>query len=302
MRPFRGKTTPIHHLVELDDGDLITLHDDCPEGWQPGNRVVFLVPGVGGSYESPFMPRVASKLNSAGFRTFCMDHRGSGPAFDRAQNLGHAGRSEDARSSIEKIAALCPESPLTGVGFSMGGNILLKLLGECGKESVGNFDSCFAVAPPIDIQPCAEFMQRRMNILYSRAFANALIEHVRKRQPYVESMQSISLNPRPKTLWEFDDRFTAPMSGFRNAEDYYTQSSSGSVLHRVTIPTQIVTAEDDPMIPVSIFEGANFSTSTELLITPSGGHLGYFGVSGIDPDRRWMDWRIVNWIREFDDA
>lgn len=300
VRPQGLNSEPFQHLVTLDDGDLITLHDDCPGSWQPGDRVVFLVPGVGGSYESPFMPRVASKLNDAGFRTFCMDHRGSGPAFDRAQNLGHAGRSEDARATILKIADVCPESPLTAVGFSMGGNILLKMMGEYGDETIGRLDSCFAVAPPIDIEPCAKFMQRRSNIIYSRAFANSLVDHVKKRQPFVETMQPIPLKPRPKTLWEFDDRFTAPLSGFRDAVDYYTQSSSKSVLHRVAIPTQIIAAENDPMIPASIYDGADFSPTTEILITPSGGHLGYFGVAGVDPDRRWMDWRIVNWIREFD--
>lgn len=301
LRPSTGDYRATQHVVELDHDDALVLHDDCPSGWQPGDRVVLLVPGVDGSYESPFIPRVAAKLNDRGFRTFCMDHRGSGPRFQLAEHLGHAGRSEDTAAAVHRISQLCPASAISGVGFSMGGNMLLKMLGEHGSAPVGNLDSCLAIAPPIDILPCAEYIERPWNRWYSRSFAKSLVKHVERRREYVEAMRHVSLEPPPRSLWEFDDRVTAPLSGFRDAPDYYNTSSSKHVLPHVAVPTVIIAADDDPMIPVQIFEAAEYSNCTELIVTNSGGHLGFFGVSGVDPDRRWMDWRIVDWVTWHDE-
>ncbi len=294
--PYRAQ----EHQVFLEDGDGFVLHEDSAKEWQRRDRSVLLVPGLGGSSQSPVMPQIAAKLNACGFRTFRMDLRGCGSGYRLARLPGHAGRSEDTAAAVRKIAELVPDSPVTVVGFSLGGNIMLKMLGETGRVPLGNLDSGVAVAPPVDLLSCSLQMSRLPYRLYSHAFVRSLLQEVRRRREFVEEMQQIPLLPRPQTLMEFDDRFTAPLSGFVDVHDYYEQCSSGPLLPKICLPTLVLAAADDPLIPVPIFDRAGFSSSTNVLITNHGGHVGYFGVSGVDPDRRWMDWRIVDWIQRHD--
>jgi len=296
VRPARIHYQARRHEVRVRDGDTIVLHDDCPTNWKEGDRVVLMVPGLGGWHQSPFMPRIAAKLNAAGFRTFRMDLRGFGVGYRLARLPGHAGRSEDSTAAVRKIAELSPHSPVTAIGFSMGGNIVLKMLGEIGDAPLGKLDSCIAVAPPIDLLNCSMHMLRPWNRMYSRFLVLALLKQVKRHQPFVEEVRRLALKPRPKTLLEFDDRFTAPLGGFVDAYDYYTRSSSAPLMHNIARRTLVITAADDPLIPVSIFDDLALSSSTTLVITERGGHLGYVGRSGVDPDHRWLDWRIVDWI------
>ena len=293
-RPYRAT----QHQVELDDGDRIVLHDDQPRDWRPNDRVALLLHGVSGCHGSPYMVRVGGKLNDAAVRTFRMDMRGCGAGALLAQHPGHAGRSEDARAATLKIRDLCPQAPLTMVGFSMGANIVLKLAGEVGDQQLGNLDSVVAVAPPIDLVVCGENICQGWNRIYSRNFSRRLMRFLRKRRDQMPRLAELSMRPPPKSIVEFDDRFTAPLSGFRDVTDYYTQSSAIARLKNVALSTLILTAEDDPVVPVEMFGRAELSPSTTLVLTDRGGHVAHIsGVKGDDPDRWWMDWRVVEWIK-----
>jgi predicted alpha/beta-fold hydrolase len=125
----------------------------------------------------------------------------------------------------------------------------------------------------------------------------SLIQHVEQRNKLVADALVRPLAPRPRRLIDFDSVFTAPLSGYADVNDYYVRASSGPVLRHIRVPTLIITAASDPIVPVAAFEKAEFSPSTELLITPCGGHLGYVAAGGIDADRRWLDWRVVDWVR-----
>ena len=234
------------------------------------------------------MPRVAHKLCQRGICAVAMDLRGCGAGKQLARKPCNAGCSEDLAAALEFLVDLCPGSPVTAVGFSMGGNIVLKLAGETAGCRSGGLDSAIAICPPIDLVHCSKNFQRWRNRHYELNFVSLLL----KRVAHFEKPE---LSPPPKRLWDFDDRFTAPMSGYRDAADYYQQASAKPVLTHVEVPTLLIAAENDPMIPYEIFRDAKLSSSIELHATRSGGHMGYIGVSGIDPDRRWMDWRIVDW-------
>ena len=107
----------------------------------------------------------------------------------------------------------------------------------------------------------------------------------------------LKLRPYPKGIVEFDNRFTAPLSGFRDVTDYYTQSSAIQLLDNIVLPTLIITAKDDPVIPFGMFVQTTLSPSTQLVTTEHGGHVAHIAKSkGVDPDRWWMDWRVVDWI------
>ncbi|HEV3137857.1 MAG TPA: alpha/beta fold hydrolase [Pirellulales bacterium] len=290
--PYRAT----QHRVRLDDGDQIVLHDDCPADWQAPDRSAVLIHGLAGCHESGYMQRIAYKLNARGVRTFRMDLRGCGAGAALARLPYHSGRSEDAAAALAAVARLLPQSPTTLIGFSLGANITLKLLGELAGRPCGNLDSAVAVSPPVDLAACSRQMQRRANRIYDRHFVGLLLRQIEARRLLLADAASVTLSRQPKTLWEFDDKFTAVVSGFGTAENYYRTASSAQLIPAIRTPTLILASRDDPMIPCEGLERAETPPVVYVHLTERGGHLGFVGRGGLDKDRRWMDWRVVDWV------
>jgi uncharacterized protein len=311
--PYREKASL--HEVSLDDGDRVVLHDNCPAEWCAGNRVALLIHGLAGCHASPYMQRIAKKLNARGVRTFRMDLRGCGAGLALARHSYHSGRSADAAAALRKIAQLCPGSPAVLVSFSLGGNITLKLLGEAPEAVPANLERALAVCPPVDLLECVGALCRGVNRFYDRYFARLLLEQVAARQAVIPDMVLPSGWPNsiqksstptgarhaarnfrlPRGIYEFDRQFTAPIAGFGTAENYYRLCSSAQFLPAIRIPTLILAAADDPLVPRLAFDRLTLSSAVTLQMSHAGGHLGFLGRSNGDPDRRWMDWRVVDW-------
>jgi predicted alpha/beta-fold hydrolase len=292
LEPYRAR----QHRVALADGDQIVLHDDCPAEWRPGDRTVLLLHGLAGCHASPHLQRVAAKLNQRGIRTFRMDLRGCGAGVRLARLPYHSGRSDDAGAAVEEIGRLCPGSPTTLLGFSLGGNIALKLLGEAAQRLPQNLDSGIAVGPPIDLVSCVEALRTPLGRIYDRYFTRMLLRRIAERKRLLPDAVTAEFHRPPRSLREFDELFTAPICGFGTAENYYRQCSAAQFLPRIRVPTWILAAHDDPMVPSGPLESAARSPSIRLHMTDRGGHIGYLARPGIDPDRYWMDWRIVEWV------
>ncbi len=288
--------TAVRHETKLNDGDRVLLHDDLPASWNPGDPVVLLVHGLSGSHASPYVGRTAAKLNARGIRTFRMDLRGCGAGRNLAVRPLHAGRSEDAAAALATIASLCPGSPIDAVAFSMGANILLKMAGEMDANAPEYVRTIIAVAPPVDLAITCQNLSIGWNAMYDRSFVRALLRHIENRHDELPNAEPIRLSRRPRRVYEFDDWVTAPLSGFAGADDYYTQASSAPYLPNIHVPTLILAAADDPLVPVRMFEQCSLSPSVELHVTEYGGHVGYVGIAGCDPDRRWLEWRIVEQV------
>ncbi|HVU87950.1 MAG TPA: alpha/beta fold hydrolase [Pirellulales bacterium] len=284
------------HQVALDDGDRLVLHDDCPEEWQPGCAVALLMHGLGGSHESVYMRRAAQKLCAHAVRAFRMDLRGCGAGIELARLPYHSGRSADAAAALRFISALCPHSPVTLIGYSLGGNIALKLAGESADRPPENLCRVMAVCPPADLAACSAWIGRWQNRGYDRYFARLLSGQLLERRRRAPHAVSVDFARQPKRLIEIDDWFTGPVCGFGNAANYYQQSSSAPLLADVRIPTQIIAAADDPLVPRHMFEALRLSPATSLHVARHGGHLGFIGARGNDADRRWLDWRVVDWV------
>lgn len=284
------------HVVVLPDGDRLVLHDDCPPPWQAGERAALLIHGLAGCHGSAYLVRLAARLNAVGVRTFRMDLRGCGAGLTLARLPYHSGRSEDAAAALQAIARVCPGSPTTIVGFSLGGNITLKLLGETGSTPPGNLTRGVAVCPPIDLAVCVAALARPLYRWYDRYFARLLVKRLKERQQLVPDAPAARFTRRPQGIYAFDDAFTAPVCGFGTADNYYRQASSLPFLPAIRIPTLILAAEDDPLVLAEPFRRAELSRSTSLHLVRSGGHLGFLARHNHDPDGRWMDWRIVEWI------
>ncbi len=292
MFPYRA----VRHTVALADGDAIVLHDDCPAGWTPANRVVLMMHGLAGCHQSGYMVRIAGKLNAVGVRTFRMDLRRCGAGVAMARLPYHAGRSPDALEALISVGHLCEGAPTTLVGFSLGGNIALKLLGESSAEIPGHVVSAMAVNPSLDLGVCVDFIKRMPAKLYDRHFVRLLNRQIEQAKKESLNHEHAVLQRMPRGLREFDDLYTAPLCGFGTADRYYDRCSAAQFVRDIRVPTLILASRDDPLIPARCFEDLALRPPVSLYLADHGGHLGYIGRRGIDADRRWMEWRVLDWV------
>lgn len=237
------------------------------------------------------MVRLVERLTRRGIRCFRMDMRGTGAATGHATQPGHAGRTEDVAVAIRDISERCPQAALTLVGFSMGGNIALGTTADSSRASVGNLQRCIAVSPPVDLSKCCRELRMGLGKFYDRYLLRFLLKLWKQNGGELP-------NRRPNSIYEFDDLITAPLSGYRDAEDYYAQCSSGPRLGEINIPTIILAAKDDPVVSYSAIADTSRSSSVELVPTNSGGHLGYLSGRRSVDNGRWMDWQLTEWICE----
>lgn len=284
------------HRVTLPDGDVVILHDDRPSSWQPTDRAVLLVHGLCGSHASGYMQRAAARLQARGVRAFRLDLRGCGAGAGLARWPYHSGRSDDVLAAARCIEELCPRAPLLLIGYSLGGNLVLKALGHRPDEVPANVDRGLAVCPPVELRACLSRLQERPNRAYDRYFARVLYRSVQAQRRRDPSLPLGRLTGPPQGLYEFDDLYTAPLAGYENAEEYYAQCSSAQWAHAIRLPTLVIAAADDPLIcPAAIERAASQGPSVRAHLTQHGGHVGFFGRRSADPDRQWLDWRIVAW-------
>lgn len=283
------------HLIGLPDGDALVLHEDSPPGWQAGQPVVLMLHGLGGCHRSPYLVRLAERFNQEGIRTFRLDLRGVGAGIAHARGSYHAGRSEDLGAAIEFLTALCPAAPLGVAGFSLGANIVLKYLGERDSQKPRSLQAAVAVNPPVDLELCVQTIRRGWNRFYDKYFLRLLLRTLETRRKCRPDLLDVEWTQAPRSLYEFDDRFTAPVNGFASANEYYACSSAGPLLEYIAVPTLLLTAADDPLVPVSCIESFALSQHVQLEVTRSGGHLGYFAAS---ESIHWMDQRLSEFWKE----
>ena len=290
----------VRRMVRVDSHDSLVIHDNCPDTWQPRDRVVVMLHGLGGCHNSGYMRRISSKLNAEGFRTMRVDLRGFGSSKYTCRGHSHVGRSDDLELVLEDVARCCPRSPVTLIGFSFGGNIVCKLLAEYGADVSQPLDSAVAVSPPVDLHRCSENLRHGLARFYDQYFVKNLQRLHWERRRRVDGLLDLPIRKLPDRLRDFDDQFTAPLNGFSGLHEYYTMCSTVSILDQICVRTLLLTAADDPLIPDDIFDAARDSSAIQLEIKKSGGHLGFVSKAGNYQDRRWMDWRIVQWVKEME--
>ncbi len=282
------------HIVRLPDGDALVLHDAVPENWQAGQAVVVLVHGLTGSHASSQIVRTGAALFAQGLRVVRLDLRGAGKSLPLSRKSYHGGHSEDVRAAVEEVHRLAPESPITLVGVSLGGNIVLKLAGEAADNPVAGLVRVAALGPPIDLRRCAALLDERRNRMYANFFLRELVADAHKRQRFFPDLPRIQF-PNQLTIRVFDEVYTAPRGGFRNADDYYHRSSSLPLIQRIQVPTFVLTARDDPFIAAEPFEELQAPGHVHIRVLRHGGHLGFLGWDGAG-GIRWAERRIVDWI------
>lgn len=285
-------------FVSLPDGDKISLEITTPRNWKPTDRTVVLIHGLCGSHRSPNLVRMAKRLEPLGVKTVRYNMRNCGSGRGFSKNIYHSGRSEDIFESIKVIKKENSESPIVLIGFSLGGNLVLKLAGELG--SIGKEFLCgvVAISPPVDLYSSVQMLGDPVNNMYERYFYKLLRADVYYRHKKFKDLPPINL-PRNLKLYEFDQLYTAPTCGFRSAEDYYNKCSSAHVVPDITIPTKILLAEDDPIIASNSLDRFEIPHSVDLFKTKKGGHMGYLGTPGTEKGFYWLDSLLVEWVLGF---
>jgi hypothetical protein len=291
---IRKKLAGMTSMVPLVDGDAVALHENTPSGWEPGGDCILLIHGLGGCHRAGYMVRVARRLLARQFRVYRLDLRGAGTTMPHCRRLYNAGCSDDVRIAFEAVHQKNPASRIYLAGFSLGGNIVLKLAGEAADAALPGLAGVAAVAAPIDLIRCSELITRYP--LYDRFYVRNLIRQV---EAHARLRPNVAVPDwsKPMTLRLFDELYTAPRGGFRDALDYYNQASSFARVPRIEVPAFLLTARDDPFVDWKPYADLPARREQRILIANGGGHLGFLGPDGRG-GFRWAETQIVDWLLE----
>jgi len=283
------------HAIDLDDGDRLLVLESLPGGWRDGAPAAVLIHGLAGSADATYVVRLARRLLAMGVRVVRMNLRGAGDGFGLARRIYHAGRSDDVRAVVEWLADRARGSPIAVAGFSLGASLTLKLAAESPGRPANGLDCILAANPPIDLRACARRMREPSNLVYDRNFVRWLRREAARLHRRFPDLGPVDLRG-VRSIYEFDDRYTAPRNGFASAEDYYRRSSAGPLAPLIELPGLVVHAADDPFIPVEAFQTVAFPANVEFELCAHGGHLGYISRNRWRGDRRWLETRLADWL------
>jgi predicted alpha/beta-fold hydrolase len=280
-------------LYETEPGVQVLVHSQRPPGAPIAELV--MVHGLEGSSAAGYARSLAQAALEHGFAAHRYNMRSCGGTEHLSgTTLYHSGQTGDLLAVIRALAA---QAPIFLAGFSLGGNVVLKLAGELGDTAKQLLAGVAAVSAPIDLAACVKRLDRRSNFLYSRRFLKNLKRRIRVKDRLTPGLFELSDLHRVKSIYEFDDRFTAPAFGFGTADNYYATQSSGQFLDRIRVPALIVQAQNDPLVPFDIFRCPVFVRNPHLrLLAPEqGGHLGF--LSKTRP-RFWLDQVLLDWMEQ----
>jgi predicted alpha/beta-fold hydrolase len=288
------------HEIALADGDRLLVLESKPTGWEGTRPTAMLVHGLAGCADAPYVIRLGARLLALGIRVIRVNLRGSGRGFGLARGIYHAGRSDDLHEVVAWLGRRESRSPIAAVGFSLGANLVLKLAAESGDAMAGagpgRLDCVLAANPPIDLAACAGRMSSPVNRLYDWNFVRWLLGMVDRLHRVFPDLGPPGLEG-VRTLYQFDDRYTARRGGFASADDYYERCSLVTGLHRIAVPGLIVHAMDDPFIPYEPVRRAARQPGLDLELVRHGGHVGYLSRRPWEGDRHWLDARLAGWLR-----
>ena len=266
--------------------------------WQAEPRdhpTLVLLHGLEGSANAHYVRGIAGKAFRGGFNIVRLNQRNCGRTEHLSVGLYHSGLIEDPAAVIRELIDVDKLPSIALAGYSLGGNIALRLAGVYGASAPPELHSVAAVSPPVDLARAASAVEWRQNWLYQRNFVRDLKRRIQLKARLFPDIYKVDGLDRVRTIRQFDERYTAPFFGFRDAADYYHRASALRVIEKVRVPTLIITAEDDPFIPVASFREPPLTANPRLtvIITRHGGHCGFIARRGGGDDGYWAEGMIV---------
>ena len=292
----RSEPVPTHReRWETPDGDFVDLQRlDAAAADRP--RLI-LLHGLEGNARSHYVGGLFAEAHRRGWGMDLLVFRSCGDEPNRARRFYHSGETNDLAFVLDRVLGEHPDAPLLLAGVSLGGNVLLKFLGERGEELPGRVRGAAAVSVPFDLARGSRHIARGFARVYERHFLRSLKRKARAKLGVYPDLVDPAALDGARTLWDFDDRVTAPVHGFADAADYYARSSALAWLDRVRLPTLLLSAEDDPFLPREVLgevrEVARRNPALTTEFVERGGHVG-----GRVPWRPhyYAEWRVCDFL------
>ncbi len=290
LRPLPRLSFELERL-ELEDGDFVDLAWSGPAS---ATRVAVLVHGLTGGFESKYLRGTALKLNALGWQTVALQLRGGGAEPNRTSRLYNHGDTADLRHLWKLLRERRPQARVAAVGWSLGANVLLKSLHEEGDAAP--LAVAVAACAPFELAACAERLRTGSARIYQKKLLDGLKQIVRLRHPRLPVPAGVDLvkTLAARDFFEFDDAYTAPLNGYRDALDYYARCSSRGFLKSIQVPTLIINAIDDPFMTRSMLpQASELSPAVTLELAQRGGHVGFLGADARGRAEFWLERRIA---------
>ena len=306
IQTLAGNFLPRPNRLPAAEERLIRINDEvrilCHCHWQPlrtESLTLVIVHGLEGSSSSQYVVGTGSKAWTAGMNVVRMNMRNCGGTDQHAISLYHSGLSGDVNSVVQELVQTERLNKITLLGYSMGGNLVLKLVGELGKNAPRELRAVAAVSPATDLAISADALHERQNLIYEARFLAGLKQRFKRKVKLFPETYQLPDMRKMRTLRDFDHQVTARYSGFQSADDYYARSSSSQFLQDIAIPTLVIHSTDDPFIRMSNETRQKLlsNPNIEYLETDHGGHCAFLA----DPqgyDGRWAEQTTIDFLQK----
>mgnify|MGYP000465432662 FL=1 len=294
---------PIWQTLDTPDGDFLDLAwSEEPKGEQLKNKPIFvLFHGLEGSFESPYANGLMNAFAKDGWLSVMMHFRGCSGKPNRLARAYHSGEVEDARFFLEFLNKQFPDNPKVAVGISLGGNMLANYLADYADDPL--LSAATIVSAPFDLASCSSRIEQGFSKIYKKYLLNSLKDNALKKGQILLDELGISVESikNIRHLYEFDERITAPLHGFKNAQDYYVKCSALSKLQQIKLPTQIIHAKDDPFMTDAVIPKFVLPENIDYRLFQHGGHVGFITGNTLKP-RFWLEEALPAYYESIQDS
>ena len=293
-RRFPHLPAPEERLFQVTDDTQVLAH--CY--WQTDRSkapLLLALHGLEGSSTAHYMQGLAGKGHRAGFNVVLLNQRNCGGTEHLGPGLYHSGLTHDADHVMRELARTEDVEQVVVAGYSLGGNLALKLAGDYGDAPPPLLRAVCAVSPVMDLARCVDALERKQNFVYQWNFVRGLRARMRRKDACHPGRFDLSQLSSTWTVRAFDDRYTAPFFGFGNAANYYHQASALRVVDRISVPALIITSADDPFVPPEPFQdpAVTGNPNIQLVLTKHGGHCAFLAAGNSRSDGYWAEDRII---------
>jgi len=298
-RYFPRLPPPVRRYFDVDqDARVVAACHWQQEPWT--HATIIALHGLNGSSDAHYMRGIAAKAFARGMNVVRLNQRNCGDTEHLSAGLFHSGLTADAAHVVAELIAVDGLNAIAVAGYSLGGNLALKLAAEYGDAPPRQLLGVAAVSPIIEIGECVEALEQPGNALYQWNFVKDLKRRMRRKDRFWPGCFDIGKLKQVRTVRQFDAAYTAPYFGFASAEDYYHRASAMRIIERIRVPALVITADDDPFVPTRPFgdPAVTGNPCIRVTICEHGGHCGFVGPANGDDDGYWAENEIVGFVEE----
>ena len=296
-RHFPRLPAPVPRYFDVAPDARVLAHCHWhPEPWR--HPTIILLHGLEGSSVAHYMCGLSDKAWAADWNVVRLNQRNCGGTEHLSQGLYHSGLTNDPLFVIRELIDVDGISSIAVAGYSLGGNLTLKLAGELGEAAPPELRAVCAVSPTMDLAVCVDALERKSNAIYQWNFVRNLKARMKRKAEAVPGLFSLDRLRTVRSVRQFDEAYTAPHHGFKDASDYYHRASAMRVIDRIRVPALIMTAADDPFVPPDPFRDPAIVSNPNItvIVTDHGGHCGYIERSEPGYDGYWAEREIVRFV------